>query len=177
MSRRLTFFTLLAMAVLIAAACSSSGGGATASPTVAASAPASVAPSAEPSASETAEPSASEGETEETYKLEVATGSVGSYLTGEDGKTLYTFTNDTKDSGKSACNGDCAVNWPPLVLEADDEIEAEDGVNGTITQISRDDGSKQVAYNGMPLYYFKGDAAAGDTNGQGLNDKWFVAAP
>lgn len=178
MSRRhLTLFSLLAIAVLVAAACSTTG--ATASPSAPSAAPSS-APSASPSAgeSETPSPSASdEGEGGETYKLVVATGTVGSFLTGEDGMTLYTFKNDTKDSGKSTCNGDCAVNWPPLLLEADDEIEAEDGVTGAITKITRDDGSTQVAYNGMPLYYFKNDTAAGDTKGQGINEVWFVATP
>ena len=91
--------------------------------------------------------------------------------------TLYTFTNDTKDSGTSVCNDDCATAWPPLLAEAESGLATGDGVNGTITIITRDDGGKQVAYNGWPLYYFANDAAPGDTNGHELNDVWFVAAP
>ena len=100
---------------------------------------------------------------------------VGPYLTGEGGMTLYTFTNDTKDSGKSVCNDDCAAAWPPLLAEAASGLAVGDGVNGTITIITRDDGGKQVAYNGWPLYYFANDAAPGDTNGHEVGDVWFVA--
>ena len=75
--------------------------------------------------------------------------------------------------GKSACNGDCATNWPPLLSDAaptpGDGLDAED-----FTIIARDDGTKQVAFYGHPLYYFAGDKAAGDTNGQGVGGKWFV---
>jgi predicted lipoprotein with Yx(FWY)xxD motif len=124
-------------------------------------------------ANETAKPS----QAQEGYPLEVASGSVGTYLTGKDGKTLYTFKNDTAGSGKSTCNGGCATNWPPYVLDAGDEVAPGDGVTGSITTITRDDGTTQVAYNGWPLYYFVGDTAAGDTNGQGVNDVWFVAVP
>ena len=91
--------------------------------------------------------------------------------------TLYTFTNDTKDSGKSVCNGDCATNWPPLLAEAASGLSVGDGVNGTITIITRDDGGKQVAYNGWPLYYFAADKAPGDTTGHEVGDVWFVAVP
>jgi len=180
MSRRhLTLFSLLAVAVLVAAACSSTG--ATASPSVAPSvAPSAAAPSASPSASESAEPSPSasdEGEGGETYKLVVATGSVGSYLTGEDGKTLYTFTNDTKDSGKSTCNGDCATAWPPYLVDELDEVKPDSAITGKLALITRDDGKKQLSYKGWPLYYFANDKVAGDTKGQGLFGKWFVVNP
>ena len=175
MTKHLNVLSLLAIGALLAAACSTAG--ATASTSTASVAP-SVAASVAPSASETEEPSASSSESaEEPYKLEAASGAVGPYLTGEDGMTLYTFKPDVADSGKSTCNGDCATNWPPFVLESDDEVEAGDGVSGSISTITRDDGTRQVAYNGKPLYYFKNDTKAGDTNGQGLADKWFVAAP
>jgi predicted lipoprotein with Yx(FWY)xxD motif len=171
MTKRLTFLPLLAIGALLVAACSTTG--ATASPSVA-----SVAPSVAPSASASEEPSASSSDAaEEPYKLEAASGTVGPYLTGEDGKTLYTFKPDVADSGKSTCNGDCAVNWPPFVVDSADEVEAGDGVSGKISLVTRDDGTMQVAYNGKPVYYFKNDTKAGDTNGQGLADKWFVAAP
>ena len=175
--RKFTLASLAAIA-LLAAACSSSGG-ATPSPTTAP--PASVAPTsaaASPSASAAESPSASSAS--EDYPLAVATVSAGKTLTGEDGKTLYFFKADTKGSGKSTCNADCATNWPPYTLEASETLKPTSDASGTVTMITRDDGSKQVAYNGWPLYYFKGDAAAGDANGQNINafgGIWVIAAP
>jgi predicted lipoprotein with Yx(FWY)xxD motif len=170
---------LLAVIALIAAACSS-GAGATASPTASA-APPSVAATPEPSASAEESPTAEASEAAgEDYPLVIATVAAGKTLTGEDGKTLYIFKADTKDSGKSVCNTDCAVAWPPYVLESDEKIEAGDGVGGAITMITRDDGTSQVAYNGWPLYYFKGDAKAGDSKGQNIDafgGVWVIAAP
>ncbi|HEX7471638.1 MAG TPA: hypothetical protein VF323_01035, partial [Candidatus Limnocylindrales bacterium] len=109
----------------------------------------------------------------------VATGSaaVGKYLTGDNGMTLYTFKNDTPGSGKSACTGGCAANWPLFTLENGEKAVAGAGVTGTIGTIPTTDSKTQVTYNGAPLYYFKGDSAAGDTNGQGVNKVWYVAAP
>jgi len=175
--RRYTLASLAAIA-LLAAACSSSDG-ATPSPTTAP--PASVAPpsaAASPSASAEESPSASSASTD--YPLAVATVSAGKTLTGEDGKTLYFFKADTKGSGKSTCNADCATNWPPYTLDPDETLKPTSDASGTVTMITRDDGSKQVAYNGWPLYYFKGDAAAGDSNGQNINafgGIWVIAAP
>lgn len=166
---------LLAL-VAVLAACTS-GGGASSPSAVATPSPsaASAEPSMEPSESASAEPSMAEAEVE----LKVVDGGadLGEYLVGEDDLTLYIFTNDTKDAGTSVCNGDCATAWPPLLADAVEDVGLEDGVTGTVTIITRDDGTSQVAYNGMPLYYFQGDTAAGQTNGQGLNDVWFVAEP
>ncbi len=98
---------------------------------------------------------------------------VGSFLTNIAGMTLYTFKKDTP--GKSACEGDCVAKWPIYYVE---KVAAKDGLKdadfGTIT---RADGKKQTTYKGMPLYFFTGDKAAGDTNGQGVKDLWQVAAP
>jgi predicted lipoprotein with Yx(FWY)xxD motif len=102
-------------------------------------------------------------------------GDLGKYLTGEDGKTLYIFKNDTVGDGKSSCYDACATNWPPMILDDGEKAVAGAGAGGTIATITRTDGKKQVTYNGAPLYYFAADAAAGDTKGQGLNGKWFVA--
>lgn len=102
-------------------------------------------------------------------------GTLGDILVGEEGLTLYIFTKDT--SGKSVCNGDCAANWPPFVLEDDETVTAGAGVSGALATIVRDDGTRQVTYEGAPLYYFAADAKAGDTNGQGVGDVWFVATP
>lgn len=86
------------------------------------------------------------------------------------GMTLYTFDKDS--TGKSACNGPCAVNWPPLMATADAKA------SGDWTVVARDDGSKMWAYKGKPLYTFKNDTKAGDTNGDGfLNGAWHIAKP
>ena len=88
------------------------------------------------------------------------------------GMTLYTFDRDAAGSGKSACNGPCATNWPVLKAEASDV-----GGDG-YTIITRDDGSKQWAYKGKPLYTFAKDQKPGDVTGDGfLNGAWHLAMP
>ena len=93
----------------------------------------------------------------------------GQVLTDHKGMTLYTFKKDS--DGKSACNGDCAKAWPPLMAGADAKTD------GKYTVVTRDDGSKQWAYNGMPLYTWTKDMKAGDTTGNGFKDMWKVATP
>jgi predicted lipoprotein with Yx(FWY)xxD motif len=108
-----------------------------------------------------------------TYEVALANDAVlGAYLVGEDGRALYLFTKDS--NGTSVCTGDCAAAWPPFVLEGSETVAAGAGVSGTLGAITRADGSKQVAINGVPLYYFAGDKKAGDVNGQGLNGVWFL---
>ncbi|GLH20599.1 COG4315 family predicted lipoprotein [Pseudomonas glycinis] len=88
--------------------------------------------------------------------------------TDQKGMTLYTFAKDS--AGKSACNDKCAANWPPLMATANDKSM------GDWTVITRDDGSKQWAYQGMPLYTFVMDKKAGDMTGDGKMDgAWKVA--
>lgn len=99
---------------------------------------------------------------------------LGAYFTDRDGRTLYMFTKDTK-AGKSVCNGDCAAAWPAFTSE--EPLSLPQGVDGELTTITRDDGSTQVAYNGMPLYYWAKDTVAGDVTGQGVGGVWFVVAP
>ena len=102
----------------------------------------------------------------------VADSSLGSILVDGDGNTLYLFTPDTQ--GESTCYDQCEANWPPLV----DDVEAGDGIDAALLgTAARTDGSEQVTYNGWPLYYFANDSAAGDTNGQGINDVWYVVDP
>ena len=97
----------------------------------------------------------------------------GSYLVDGEGMALYMFTNDA--DGQSACTGGCAEAWPPLL--ADGEVAVGPGVAASlITTIERPDGGQQVAYAGMPLYYFASDMAAGDTAGQGVNDVWYLVS-
>jgi predicted lipoprotein with Yx(FWY)xxD motif len=174
-SRTATRVLGLLATLLIAAACSSSGAS-TAPSTAASVPPASVAPaSVAPSDAASEEPSSAAGEEYELTVVNNAT--LGDFLAGEDGKTLYTFSPDTAPN-KSTCNGDCATNWPPFLIEGDEQATAGDGVTGTIATFARDDATMQVSYNGKPLYYFKNDSAAGDTNGEGVGGgKWHVAKP
>ncbi|AZG13187.1 MULTISPECIES: COG4315 family predicted lipoprotein [Cupriavidus] len=92
-------------------------------------------------------------------------------LTDPQGLTLYTFDRDTANSGKSACNGMCATNWPPLLAEPGRTA------SGSYSIITRDDGARQYAYKGMPLYRFAKDAKPGDKTGDNLNNVWHVAKP
>ena len=103
------------------------------------------------------------------------TSGAGTVLTGPDGMTLYIFTKDTEDT--SACAGDCAKAWPPLIAAEGGTISAADGVPGALSTFARDDGTRQVSYNGQPLYAFAADKVPGDTTGQGVNDVWFIAQP
>ena len=95
----------------------------------------------------------------------------GGMLVGASGMTLYTFDKDAAGSGTSACNGPCAKNWPPLKADS-----ADQGV-GDYTIIARDDGSKQWAYKGKPLYFWAKDAKPGDTDGDGVKGVWHTAKP
>jgi predicted lipoprotein with Yx(FWY)xxD motif len=99
---------------------------------------------------------------------------LGSFLTDTAGMTLYLFTKDTEPNA-SVCEGDCLANWPPFVAE--DPLTLPSGVDGELTSFDRGDGTMQVAYNGIPLYYFAGDANPGETNGQAVGDVWYVVAP
>ena len=90
-------------------------------------------------------------------------------LTDANGMALYTFDKDTNGDGKSVCNGDCAVKWPPLMAEAGAAAE------GDFTLVTRDDGSTMWAYKGWPLYYWYEDVAPGDISGDGVGGVWHLA--
>jgi predicted lipoprotein with Yx(FWY)xxD motif len=92
-------------------------------------------------------------------------------LTGPNGMTLYTFDKDPAGGGKSACNGQCATNWPPLFAEG------SAGASGDYSIVMRDDGRKQWAYKGKPLYYWVKDKQPGDKTGDGVNKVWHTAMP
>jgi predicted lipoprotein with Yx(FWY)xxD motif len=120
-----------------------------------------------------ASPEASPMAMGDTTVMTAETPELGTFLVDAEGMTLYLFTNDTE--GVSNCEGDCLANWPAFTAE--DPLTLPEGVPGELTQIERSDGSMQVAYNGMPLYYWIGDKAPGDTTGQGVGDVWFVVEP
>jgi predicted lipoprotein with Yx(FWY)xxD motif len=105
----------------------------------------------------------------------------GSILVDGNGMSLYVFMADTQNGGTSACGDDdgCAAEWPALVSDGDPV--AGEGVDASLLgTITRDDGTTQVTYNGWPLYLFEEDAAAGDTNGQGIDEfggLWYLVSP
>ena len=107
-----------------------------------------------------------------------SSASLGSFLIGPNGMTLYTLSSDP--SGGSACTGGCLAVWPPLLVAPGGPVTGPVGATATFSTFTRaDDGSTQVTYNGRPLYYFVHDTAAGQTNGQGikaLGGVWLVAA-
>lgn len=187
---------LLAGAVILLGACTGSGGSnASASPagSLAASAPSAAiseapsaiaAPSDEPSSGggrgdydygSAASAAVSPAPGLQAHQVNLTTGPLGAYLTGDNGLTLYTFKPDSANT--STCADACARSWPPFTIGADDTLAAGDGVGGDLTTFARADGTLQVAYDGAPLYYFANDTSPGDTNGQGLGNAWFVAKP
>ncbi len=106
--------------------------------------------------------------------IKAASSPLGTILVDQDGKTLYLFEADSQN--KSNCSGGCLSLWPPV--DANGKATAGSGV--TAGMIGTATGSSQVTYDGHPLYWFSGDTAAGDTNGEGLTDfggAWYAVSP
>ncbi|MEZ2390527.1 hypothetical protein AB6813_13445 [bacterium RCC_150] len=163
---------VLALALALAA-CGGSPGG---SSTSGGAAPSSAAPSASATATSPSEssPSASNA-SGASYELEAASSSAGQIVVGSNGRSVYFFTKDVKDSGKSACTGGCATSWPAVTTtSATPKVE---DVGGTIGTIPTSDGKMQITINGMPIYYYGQDKAAGDVKGQGVGGVWFLVSP
>jgi len=163
MRARFLTVTSLVLAGAVLASCSSAG-----------SSPSEAAPSASEAAPSEAAPSPSAA----AVTVEATTvGDIGTVLVaGSNGMTVYTFTMDVKDSGASNCTGDCLLNWPALTVDAGVTPTGGPGVTGTLATITRaDDSSIQVTYNGLPLYFFTGDKAVGDSNGVYTN--WEAVTP
>ena len=92
----------------------------------------------------------------------------GGALVAANGMTLYTFDNDKAGSGKSVCNGPCVAAWPPLMATAADQP------SGDYSVVTRDDGARQLAYKGKPLYFYKSDVKAGDRIGDNFKNVWHI---
>jgi predicted lipoprotein with Yx(FWY)xxD motif len=92
---------------------------------------------------------------------------VDGILVDAHGMTVYTFDKDVAGSGKSACSGSCAQNWP--AVKAGDAT-----LPSPYSTIVRDDGTKQLAYHGKPLYTFVKDKKAGEREGDKKMNVWHV---
>ncbi|WP_414471902.1 hypothetical protein [Microvirga sp. M2] len=99
----------------------------------------------------------------------VAETSKGKALVDAKGMTLYTFDRDA--AGKSNCNGQCAQNWPPLMAASGA------AASGDWSVVTREDGAKQWAYKGKPLYLWTKDSKPGEATGDGVNNIWHIAQP
>ena len=109
--------------------------------------------------------------------VDVHTANGTSFLTDSAGRALYQFGSDTKTM--STCSGACATAWPPLTVTGAPTAGAG-ATAADLATISRSDGTKQVTYAGHPLYYFSGDKAAGQINGEGstaFGASWYVVSP
>jgi predicted lipoprotein with Yx(FWY)xxD motif len=173
MRTRLQMIAAIAVASVALAACSSPGAStASVAPSVVASeAPSDAASEAPSTAASEAPPAA------DTAVEAKEVGTIGVVLVASsNGMTVYTFTKDTKDSGTSACTGGCIEKWPALTVAAGTTPTGGDGVTGTLGTITReDDGTLQVTYNGLPLYFFANDSAPGDANG--VYENWEAVKP
>ena len=89
-------------------------------------------------------------------------------LVDHKGMTLYTFDKDVAGSGKSTCNGGCAALWPPAMAAASDQPA------GAYTIVMRDDGARQWAYKGKPVYTYQADHKPGDRAGDNFKDVWHI---
>jgi predicted lipoprotein with Yx(FWY)xxD motif len=146
-------------AALLTAACSSSGSSS----------------SSAASAGGTASPAAAAAGS--GLVITTKSGSAGAFLTDGSGRAVYLWTKDGKDS--SACSGACAGAWPPVTTTG--AVTASGGANkADLSTITTSGGTKQVVYDGHPLYYFSGDSGPGQVNGQGSDGfgaKWWLVDP
>jgi predicted lipoprotein with Yx(FWY)xxD motif len=102
-----------------------------------------------------------------------ATGYNGT-LVNMAGMTLYTYDRDAAGSGKSVCNGACAALWPPLSARATDLGSERNVGHGDWSIVVRDDGSRQWAYQGKPVYLYAKDQKPGDKTGDNFNNVWHI---
>ena len=115
--------------------------------------------------------SGSSPEEESGPSISLTSTDLGDALVDEDGKSLYMFVPDQEENGTPTCYDDCAQAWPALEGPVSAGAGVDEGLLGTA---ERTDGTVQATYNDLPLYYFAGDQAAGDVNGQGLFDAWWI---
>jgi predicted lipoprotein with Yx(FWY)xxD motif len=108
-------------------------------------------------------------------ELKTAQSGAGQIVVDAKGMSVYFYTKDVKDSGTSACTGGCITAWPPVTTASDSP--AVEGITATVGTIPAPDGKKQVTINGLPVYYYAKDKAAGDITGQGVGNVWYLVNP
>jgi predicted lipoprotein with Yx(FWY)xxD motif len=108
-------------------------------------------------------------------ELMVAQSAVGQIVVGDKGLSVYAWTKDTKDGGTSACTAACLTTWPAVTSTT--ATPTVSGVTGKVGTIPTADGKMQVTINGMPIYYYSKDQAAGDIMGQGVGGVWYLVSP
>jgi predicted lipoprotein with Yx(FWY)xxD motif len=169
----------LALAVVVSGCAGGSGTTTTASPPPASEPSATVAPasSAPMTSAQSADGSAASGSTApaQAADLKTAATTAGQAVVDAQGMSVYVFTKDTKDAGTSACTGSCAATWPPVLTGS--AAPVAEGVTAKLGTIATPDGKKQLTINGMPLYHFAKDHAAGDIAGQGVGGLWYLVDP
>jgi predicted lipoprotein with Yx(FWY)xxD motif len=154
---------LMAMAAIGLAACGSSGTYTTPGTAAVAPVPTSV---VAPAVSSTIAPPASPVQASITLE----DTPLGNVLVDAEGRTLYAFTNDI--AGASTCTGACAKAWSAAIVTGD--AIAGPGITATLSLVDAPAGGKMLKAGKWPLYRFAGDAAPGETNGQGSGGVWFV---
>lgn len=131
-------------------------------------------PSASTSTSPSTSTSASASAGASPVVVAKTVGSQGTILVAaSNSMTLYNFSKDTP--GTSNCKGGCLTTWPALTVPSGQQPTGGDGVSGKLGTITRDDGTLQVTYKDLPLYFFGNDTAPGDTKGVYAN--WGVVKP
>lgn len=116
--------------------------------------------------------SASPTSTSSTNILATSITELGEIIVGEDGRTVYVFTKDQKDSGVSSCTDTCLENWPPVVVGGEPTVSED--ITATIATIDMPNGQKQVTVDGMPVYYWHEDKNPGEVKGQGVGNVWYA---
>ncbi|MDE1870822.1 MAG: hypothetical protein KGI06_01115 [Candidatus Micrarchaeota archaeon] len=125
----------------------------------------------------TVQSSGNSGQNGSQYSVRImSSASAGNYLANGSGFTLYYYKRDTQGSGTSACTGGCTSAWHPFYTSP---LTLQPGLGASnFSTITRSDGTKQLAYDGWPLYHFTGDTAPGELNGEGYSGVWYaVQAP
>ncbi|WP_434620363.1 COG4315 family predicted lipoprotein [Arthrobacter sp. A5] len=107
--------------------------------------------------------------------LKTASTSLGTVVVDGKGMTVYFFDKDTPNTGKSACSAGCLAAWP--AVSAASAAPVVTGVQGKVGTITRSDGTLQVTINGLPVYTYAEDSAAGDVKGQGVGGIWWAVTP
>lgn len=159
MFRPLRVSAVMAAAVMVIAGCSDDDDSGDSAPP-SSSAPSSSAPAPSPS-----EPAASPPGTGVALKFGLP--DFPDALTDGDGRAVYTFTTD--DNGNSTCEGQCAVNWPPVLTTGPPTVAGDPSVANQLGTQPRGDGTMQATYGGWPLYYFFQDTEPGQSSGAGLS--------